>query len=326
LIDTARFQLQHPHRMDALSSVSRENPAVVFVNPSAGGGRAQAYLRRIKTLFAAREFHSEFVFTSSLEELELRTGEAIANGHRVLLAMGGDGTLQGLVNAAYGSDVVLGILPCGGGNDVAAALGLPKNPLAAAEAILDGQARAVDLLRARTADGRERFYVGGGGIGLDAEAAWHAMSYRRVPGRLRYVAAALRALSEFTPLTVHAEFPDGGSPAIEEKVLLAAVLNTPTYGAGIRLAPMAKIDDGLLTAILVRDLSALQVLALVPRLIAKGDPPESHLRRVRTKRVRLTANRPCLFHGDGEILGPVPTEIEVVPRAVRILAPTPRWE
>jgi YegS/Rv2252/BmrU family lipid kinase len=310
--------------MHDLSSVSRENAAVVFVNPSAGGGRAQAYLPRIQNLFAVRQFYAEFIFTPNLEELDLRARAAIAAGRRVLLAMGGDGTLQGLVNAVYGSDVVLGILPSGGGNDFAAALALPKNPLAAAEAILAGQPRSVDVLRARTANGRERFYVGGGGVGLDAEAARHAAIYRRVPGRLRYVAAALRALSEFTPLRVRAEFPGSESEPIEKKVLLAAVLNTPTYGAGIRLAAASRIDDGLLTAILVKDLTALQVLCLVPRLIARGALPDSHLQRVSAKRVRLTADRLCLFHGDGEILGPTPVEIEVVPRAIRILAPASR--
>jgi diacylglycerol kinase family enzyme len=178
--------------MDELSSVSRETPAIVFVNPSAGGGRAQGYLPRIKNLFAARQFHAEFVFTSSLEELESRTRAAIAAERRVLFAVGGDGTLQGLVNAAHGSNAVLGILPAGGGNDFAAALGIPKNPLAAVEVILDGQPRVVDLLRARTADGRERLYVGGGGVGLDANAARYAASYHRVPGRLRNVLVALR--------------------------------------------------------------------------------------------------------------------------------------
>ena len=310
--------------MDALSLVSRETPAVVFANPSAGGGRTQSYLPRIKNLFAARQFHAEFVFTPSLEELEFRASAAIAGGRRVLLAMGGDGTLQGLVNAAYRSEVVLGILPTGGGNDFAAALGLPKNPLAAAQGILNGRSRAVDLLRARTADGRERLYVGGGGVGLDAQSAHHAMSYRRVPGRLRYVAAALRALIEFVPICVRADFSGNESPSLEERVLIAAVLNTPTYGAGVRLAPMAQMDDGLLTAILVKDLRAFQVLALLPRLMTRGDLPDSYLRRVSAKRVRLSPDRPCLFHGDGEILGPAPVEIEVLPRAIRILAPAPR--
>jgi diacylglycerol kinase (ATP) len=310
--------------MDALSLVSRKTPAVVFVNLSAGGNRTQTYLPRIKNLFTARQFHSEFVFTFSLEELESRTRAVIAAGRRLLLALGGDGTLQGLVNAAYGSDVVLGILPTGGGNDFAAVLGLPKNPLAAAQAILGAQPRAVDLLRARTADGRQRFYVVGGGIGLDAESARYVSSFRRVPGRLRYVAAALRALIEFTPLRVRADFPGNESPSIEEKVLVAAVLNTPTYGGGVRLAPAAQLDDGLLTVILIKDLHALQVLALLPRLVTQGDLPDSHLQRVSAKRVRLTPDRLCLFHGDGEILGPAPVEIEVLPRAIRILAPAPR--
>jgi len=323
LIDTAGYQLQHAHRMDALSLVSRESPAVVFVNPSAGGGRTQTYLPRIKNLFSARQFHAEFVFTPSMERLELRARAAIAAGRRVLLAVGGDGTLQGLVNATRGSDVVLGILPAGGGNDFAAALGLPKNPLAAAQAILNGRPRAVDVLRARTADGQERLYVGGGGVGLDAEAASYAIAYRRIPGRLRYVAAALRALSAYTPLNVRAEFPGSRSPGMEARVLLAAVLKTPTYGAGIRLAPAAQMDDGLLSTILVSDLTALQVLGLLPRLVTRGTLPESHLQRVSAKRVRLTPDHPCLFHGDGEILGPAPVEIEVLPRAIRILAPTP---
>ena len=310
--------------MDALSLVSRETPAVVFVNPSAGYRRTQTYLPRIKNLFAARQFHAEFVFTPSLEELESRTRAAIASGHRLLLAMGGDGTLQGLVNAAYGSEVVLGILPTGGGNDFAATLGLPRNPLAAAEAILDGQPRAVDLLRARTADGRARLYVGGGGVGLDAQSARYSASYRRVPGRLRYVVAALRALIEFVPLCVRADFPGAESPAMEGRVLVAAVLNTPTYGGGIRLAATAKIDDGLLNAILVKDLRAFQVLALLPRLVTRGELPDSHLLQVSAKRVRLTPDRTCVFHGDGEILGPAPVEIEVLPRAIRIIASAPR--
>src|SRR5712671_5677801 len=312
-----------PNPMVDLSSVSRETPAVAFVNPYAGGGRAPTYLPQIKEIFSARQLHVECVFSSSMEELESRTRAAVAAGRRVLLAIGGDGTLQGLVNAAHGSEVVLGILPSGGGNDFAAALGLPKNPLAAAHAILDGRPRAVDVLRARTADGQERLYVGGGGVGLDAEAASYAIAYRRIPGRLRYVTAALRALSAYTPLNVRAECPGSEAPAMEARVLLAAVLKTPTYGAGIRLAPAAQMDDGLLSTLLVSDLTALQVLGLLPRLVTRGTLPESHLQRVSAKRVRLTPDHPCLFHGDGEILGPAPVEIEVLPRAIRILAPTP---
>jgi diacylglycerol kinase (ATP) len=130
----------------------------------------------------------------------------------------------------------------------------------------------------------------------------------------------LRAFHEFKRLQVRAEF-SGGIAAMESAVLLTGVLNTPSYGAGLRLAPDARIDDGLLTTLFVKELSVTQVLAIVPRLLTRGDLPNSYVTRVSTSRVRLTADRECLFHGDGEILGPAPVEIEVMPKAVRVLAP-----
>jgi len=304
------------------SLISGEFPAVVLVNPRAGGGRAARYLPAIQKLFAELSIRAEFVFTESAEALEARAREEIQAGKRALLAMGGDGTLQALVNGAQGSDVVLGILPMGGGNDFAAALGLPKDPILAARGVLQGKPRWVDLLRARTADGRTRLYVGGGGVGLDAESArYSAGAYARVPGRLRYIAAGLRALWSFEAPRVRAEFPGGAQPDVNAQVLIAGALNTPSYGAGLRLAPEARIDDGLLTAILVKKLSVAQVLAAVPRLMTRGDLPEVYVTRVKAARVRLSADRECLFHGDGEILGPAPVEIEVVPQAVRMVAP-----
>jgi len=216
---------------------------------------------------------------------------------------------------------MIGILPAGGGNDFAAALGLPSDPVSAAQIILKGKPRYVDLVRVRTADGRTRLYAGGGGIGLDAEAARFASGlYRRLPGRLRYIASALRALSEHLPLRVRLEFPEETLPPVETFALLAGVLNTPTYGAGLRLAPDARIDNGLLHVVLFGDLSALNVLRLLPRLIASGDLRTSRVKRWTVKAVRMSADRPCLFHGDGEILGPAPVEIEVVPNAIRVLA------
>jgi diacylglycerol kinase (ATP) len=273
-------------------------------------------------VFEARKIPAEFVVTESLEDLEARARVATDRGQRLLFAMGGDGTFQGLANAAYGSDVLLGLLPTGGGNDFAGALGLPKDFGAAVDAVLGGRPRPVDLVRARTGDGRERLYVGGGGVGLDAEAVVHAAGkFRRVPGRLRYIASALRALRGFTALGVRAEFPASELPAMEAKVLLAGVLNTPSYGAGLRLAPGAQLDDGWLETVFVRDLKALEVFGLLPRLWWSGDLPKSYITRTRARRVRLMTDRPCFFPGDGEILGPAPVEIEVIPGAVRVLAP-----
>jgi diacylglycerol kinase (ATP) len=89
----------------------------------------------------------------------------------------------------------------------------------------------------------------------------------------------------------------------------------------LRLAPDARVDDGLLTSLFVKNLSAAEMIAAVLRLLMRGDLPASYVTRVSASRVRLTTDRECNFHGDGEILGPAPVEIEVLPRAARVLAP-----
>jgi diacylglycerol kinase (ATP) len=306
-------------------SILREYPVIVFVNSVAGGGRALFCLGRIQKLFQSFRIHAQFVMTNSAAELELSAQHAISQGPRVLFAMGGDGTFQALANAAFGAEALLGILPVGGGNDFAAALGLPDDPLKAAEAILRGNPRFVDLVKVRTAEGRTRLYAGGGGIGLDAEAAHYANGpYRRFPGRWRYLASALRALVRYVPLEVRIDFPWSNLISWDAKALLAAVLNSPSYGAGLRLAPGATVDDGSLHVVLIEDIGTLGALWLLPRLMGRGELRTSRMKRWRVQRVQLTTDRPCMFHGDGEILGTTPVEIEVVPRAVQVLAPALR--
>jgi diacylglycerol kinase (ATP) len=298
----------------------RTLPPLVLVNPAAG--RVRAFLPRIRKTFESLGIPAQFVPTNNAQDLELAAQQAVSQEPSVLFAMGGDGTFQALANGAFGADVVLGVLPVGGGNDFAAALGIPRDPLKALAAILRGRPRHIDLVRARTADGRARFYVGGGGVGLDAEAAAYASgSYRHLPGRIRYIASALRALAKYSPLEVQMEFTGSDPDSVTAKCLLAGVLKTPTYGAGLRLAPDAAVDDQLLHVVLLEDLSILAVLKLLPRLLASGELRTSRVKRWSVKRVRLTTNRPCLFHGDGEPLGSTPVVLEVVPRAIQVLAP-----
>ncbi len=304
--------------------ILRESTVTVFVNSVAGGGRARFYLTKIQRLFESFLVHAEFVMTKSAEELESSTQNAISQGRRALFAMGGDGTFQALVNAAFGADLLLGVLPLGGGNDFAAALGLPDEPLIAADAILRGEPRPIDLLRVRTAEGRIRLYAGGGGIGLDAQGARYASgAYRRFPGRSRYIASALRALVGFVPLDVRIDFPGSDLMAQETKAMVVAALNSPTYGAGLRLAPGATIEDGSVHVVLIEDIGTIGVLRLLPRLMGSGELRTSRVKRWQVRKVRLTTPKPTVFHGDGEILGSTPVEIEVVPKAVQVLAPAP---
>ena len=293
---------------------------LVLVNPAAGRGRARQFIPAITSLFQKHGVVADVVTPQNATELADCASRGIVH-HDAILVVGGDGTFQHVVRSTLGSGIPLGILPAGGGNDVAAALGIPRDPVAAAAAFLRGALRPMDVLRARFSDGHTAVYLGGGGIGLDAAAAQLASGrFSRWPGAARYFASALSALKGFVAPAVEVELD--GTPILTpaEPMLLAVVTNTPTYGAGLHIAPEASVDDGLLNVTLVGELSCTRVLEAFPVLLLTGDLRWPELRRFRGRRVVLRTERPAPFHGDGEILGETPVEITVLPRAIAVIA------
>lgn len=311
--------------MPSCSKDSSGNLSVVLVNPGAGGGRAKDALPLLRRFAESRRWNAEFRTTASADDLADQARQAAAEGAKQLFVLGGDGTFQVLLNAlAIPSDVVLGILPAGGGNDLAASLGLPADPVKAAALLSDGDVDLLDVARVRTAEGNECLYAGGGGVGLDAEAARYAGSaYRNLRGRSRYLLAAIRALVGFQPVRIHAQFEPAESDGLKTDAFLVGVLNTPSYGAGLRLAPAAKTNDGRLDLVVLEAPTLPEILVLLPMLAATGELRTPRVARFSVQRVRIETSRPCLFHGDGEILGTTPVEICVVPGAIRVLRPRP---
>jgi diacylglycerol kinase (ATP) len=295
--------------------------ATVFVNPCAGGGNAGRKIADTRSEFARRNFAVRFVESQSAEEFRTEVQAAVAEGCKTLVAMGGDGTLQLLVREAIGHEVIIGVIPAGGGNDFAAALGI-RNWKQAVLAIVHGKTRPVDIARATFANGDKAEYLGGGGVGLDAEAARHASGkFLGWPGRLRYLASAIAALRAYAGLNVEMEFPETDPPALRKRVLLAAALNTPSYGGGVRLAPDARLDDGELDFVILEMLSRLEVAKLIPQLLLTGEFRTRRVTRVRATRARFSTEEGSLFHGDGELLGNTPVKIEVLPQAIRMFVP-----
>lgn len=322
-IDSSLRLRQHSHPVDLSPLKNSTTPDLLLVNPLAGGGHAASALPRLQTFATQRGWNLDICITSSKEDLSAKARHAAEDGRKRIFVLGGDGTLQILVNAvADFPEIILGVIPAGGGNDFAASLGLPPDPVQAATLLLDGEVAQLDLARVRTADGVERLYTGGGGVGLDAEAARHASgSYRTIRGRTRYILAAVHALLSFRPFRVNITHNGSVPNPLQANVLLAGILNTPSYGAGLYLAPDAKTDDGILELVVMEDLTALQILRLLPTFTTRGQLNTNRLRRLSVTHVRIETESPLWFHGDGELLGMTPVEVFVVPRAVRILRP-----
>jgi diacylglycerol kinase (ATP) len=295
--------------------------ATVFVNPCAGGGKSGRKIADVRAEFAEHNFLAGFVEARSAEEFRTKVRVAVAEGCRTLVAMGGDGTLQLLVREAFGHGVTVGVIPVGGGNDFAAALGI-RNWKQAVAAIVQGKTRMADIAKAIFVNGDTAEYLGGGGVGLDAEAArYPSGKLPKWPGRLRYLASAIAALRGYEGVKVEIEFPGSDASPLRKRVLLAAALNTPSYGAGVRLAPEARLEDGKLDFVIIEMMSGLEAARLIPRLLLTGEFGTRHVTRVRAMKARISTEGGSVFHGDGELLGNAPVQIEVLPQAIRIFVP-----
>lgn len=294
---------------------------LILVNPVAGRGRAKRAEPQVADYLRGQGLTPDFAEPESAEDLQHRAAEAAAAGYDRIVALGGDGTFQNVVKGTLGTGATLGFLPAGGGNDIAEALGIPQDPIAAAYVLLHSPSRPMDVLRARFASGSTAVYVGCGGLGLDAEAAGLANGrFRRLPGAMRYVAGALWALASFEPFHLEAERDGEPLRAVSGAVLFAAVANAPTYGAGVKIAPAAEIDDGMLDLVVLREMAWTALVELIPVMLRTGEARAPEVQRFRARRVRLRTDRPALFHGDGEVLGEAPVEVENLPGAIRVIA------
>lgn len=296
---------------------------LVIVNPAAGGGRALRAEARVAKLLRMRGHAADFARSKSSADLREQAERGAREGYRYVVALGGDGAFHHLVEAIQGTQTAAGFFPAGNGNDIAADLGIPADPLDAAEAFLKSAPRAIDLIRARFGDGRMAHYIGAGGMGLDAEAAHLANTkFKRLPGVTRYLAGALWEFFHGGSIGLQAEI-DG--VAWGGRALFVAVANSTRYGSGIRIAPEAKMDDGWIDVALVQEVRLSRLVEAIPIVLTSGDLrgfPE--VRRYRCKRIVLQTEPPAKVHGDGELLGETPVELTVLPQAVRVMTPRSR--
>jgi diacylglycerol kinase (ATP) len=291
----------------------------VIVNPAAGTGRAKRQKAAAADYLTSHGCGVRLAESQSSEDLREQAARAAAAGYPYIVALGGDGTFHHMIEGIQGAQAIAGFLPAGNGNDVARMLGIPADPIRAADAFLHSTPRAIDLIRVRFSNGRIAHCVCASGMGLDAEAAHLANTrFHRWPGVSRYLWGALWAYGQGAAFGLQAEI-DGAQ--WNARVRLAVAANAPQYGSGVRIAPAARADDGWFDLVLVRDLEWSRFLEAIPILLTSGDLRFQEVERFRCQRVRLEADRCVEVHGDGESLGESPVEFEIVPGAVRVMAP-----
>ncbi|MEU1056462.1 YegS/Rv2252/BmrU family lipid kinase [Streptomyces sp. NPDC005876] len=285
------------------------------VNPTAGGAAGAAALLRVAPLLREAGAGVETEYSRGLAHARDLAREAGRRG-RVVLAVGGDGIAGCVGGALSGTGAPLGLVPAGRGNDFARALGLPADPADLARLLLRGEPRPVDTVEVTSAVHGRTVVLGSVYAGVDALANRHANHARLLRGTASYYTGALRAITTWRAAAYRVTV-DGTEHSYRGYTVVAA--NSGYYGSGRRIAPGARVDDGLLDVVMIRDAPKRLFFALMNELRAGTHVHRPQVRVVRGREIRIEADREVPYGADGEVEAVLPVTARVLPGALRVL-------
>ena len=294
-------------------------PVGVILNPAAGGGRALRLLPRlVAALRDCGEAHHVHVTAAPGEATDVARRFA-GDGMRLVVAVGGDGTLNevanGLLSAEAPAPVALGVVPAGRGADFARTLAAPCDPAAALARACRSTPLPIDVGRATFADGSTRVFVNVGGLGFDAAVAERAAGSRLPGSKAPYLRGLAGALVGYRNRHVAV---DADGALVTGTVLAVIVANGRYFGGGFKIVPDAAVDDGRLDLAIVGDISRLDLLRQVPRLYRGAHVAHPKFTHLTARSIRVESAEPSRVQLDGELVGTAPVTFTVESGALRI--------
>jgi diacylglycerol kinase (ATP) len=285
-------------------------------NPKSGRPRRNAgILPMLREFAAAQAAEADICCTEGPGHATEIARDAVAAGYLRIVAVGGDGTVNEVAQALIHTPAAMGLVPCGSGNGLALHLGLPRTFAGALRLAGDGAGRVAEM-DTGTANGL--VFVNAMGLGLDAEVArrFNGLTRRGLPAYARTALAAFFSRKTERCLV-------GSGPQREAiDALLIAVANSDQYGNNARIAPHARVDDGLLDLIVVQPVDLIAACFLGARLFAGSFDRSSRVRRMRGARFLIERPAAGLIHTDGEThMAGAAVEVSVQTRSLRIVIP-----
>ncbi len=292
----------------------------LFINPTAGRGRAGARLPKIRELFRSENLLVNVHESGAVGDLEQQVLRFAAGGGRRLVVAGGDGSIHEAVNGMLRSeyDLAFGVIPVGTGNDFAKASSIPLDWEQATMRIVEAVADETKTRRIDLGVMNDRYFANGAGIGFDAKVTQIARSYRWPIGDAVYLLAIFRGMLDGIATPEFRIIADG-----EERtgpVTLANIANGAWIGGMFHIAPPARNDDGALDMIVADPVTRRRIATLLPKLLKGKHLEEPEVRHSVVHRVRIESAVPVPSHLDGEVQ-PLQSafDIRVMPRALRLL-------
>jgi diacylglycerol kinase (ATP) len=286
----------------------------IIVNPVAGGGRARRAAARVAGELQAGGVAADLLETSHPGHARQLAESLVRDGAPRVVACGGDGTQHEVASALVGTGTALGILPFGRGNDLAKAMGVPGDVVAATRVLRTGVLRRIDV---GYANGTPFCTVTSAGFDAEVSDLTRTGVWRHL-GPLTYPLGVLAGLLRLRVPLMRVE---GDFGVREGRYVLVAASNTGMYGGGIRIAPDSVPDDGLFDCCLVRDLPRWKLLTLFPKAYVGGHVHHPEVEIVRSRTLRIAASPDVPVIADGESVGRTPLEVTLRPRALAVVVP-----
>jgi diacylglycerol kinase (ATP) len=300
----------------------------IILNPWAGRGMAGQ--RRVELEQALRDAGADYtlITTHARGGATELTHQAIERGFGCVVAVGGDGTINEVVNGLVASQqesggAALGIVPLGTGSDFVKVLdGLEPNDLTgAARRIAAGRTRPVDVGQITVEAGsRElrRYFINGLGVGIDAQVAVESMKLTGLKGFAVYLMAVIRALAVYKAPLMQVKFDEY---EVRRRLMFATVANGRCQGGGFWMTPEAEIDDGLLDLCIVDKLRIDQAIRYLPRLIEGSHTKLKWATMGRARHVEIVSSAPIPVATDGEVVATDARRVmvDVLPAAIQLV-------
>jgi diacylglycerol kinase (ATP) len=266
----------------------------IIINPISGGfspGQARVRAEVAQRIADEQRHPVEIFVTEAVGHARDLAAAAARRGATLVIAWGGDGTINEVASALAFGGVPLGIIPAGSGNGLARELGVDPRPERALAEALSATPRVMDV-----GDVEGRLFVNIAGIGVDAFVA-SRFSLARRRGFLGYINITARALATYVPTTYRMT---SGETSVTARALLVTIANSAQFGNGARIAPGARVDDGLLDLVVVEERWRMATILQLPRLFTGT---ADRIRGCTTQRIReviIEADEPMTYHVDGE--------------------------
>jgi diacylglycerol kinase (ATP) len=312
---------------------------LVIVNPASADGATRESWPKIASDLRTHFGPFTVAFTEGIGHGRGLAAEAARQGTKLIIACGGDGTISEVVNGILESnqETELGVLPGGTGGDFRRTLRMPTNVAAAARALREGRTRVIDAGRVTfvndMGERETRFFINVASFGMSTEvlsrtASGEAKKWipgfapRKLSSRLSYAAATVQTTLSSTPTEVHVQLDE--QPERRLRVSEFCVANARYYGGAMKIAPDAKLDDGLFDIITIGDASAFRILANSPRLyfgahLRMNEVTHSLAKQVVARPVKK--DEEVRVELDGEVVGRLPATFQILPLALRVRGP-----